>query len=145
MPANTGAQAVFSVFIWCGLYHDYCRGCRRSNYRYMFMTSYFKLTIKYLYKVKIVIMQYVSIIRPPAVGVSDWGHIWFRIIPTLPRKSKGKRVATVEINRSASMDFLSDAGFVQLGQAWATHAIRIICNVQVGSMHSEACAMVYHA
>ena len=43
------------------------------------------------------------------------------------------------------MDFLSDAGFVQLGQAWATHAIRIICNVQVGSMHSEACAMVYHA
>ena len=62
-----------------------------------------------------------------------------------PRKSKGKRVATIEIDRSASMDFLSDAGFVQLGQAWATHAIRIICNVQVGSMHSEACAMVYHA
>ena len=29
----------------------------------------------------------------------------------------GKRVATVEINRSASMDFLSDAGFALLGQA----------------------------
>ena len=60
-------------------------------------------------------------------------------------------MATIEIDRSASTDFLSDGGFVQLGHALATHAIRTTCTVQGCSessgfhqLQSEACAMVYH-
>ena len=39
-----------------------------------------------------------------------------------PRKSKGKRVATIEIDRSASMDFLASGGFAQLGAALVVDA-----------------------